>query len=204
MRRGELKTDQVAGCPGLKIPAQVVFYQARAGATGSDHLVYEVTTSTGEVGTYEDSGLVVEKHIAGEEFFDAEGAVSLALKPAVELLMQLHRSRQATDLAVSALAQAGVIRPWQINVKSGQGEQAISGLHHVDEAALGALSNDEFLKLRTALPIAYAQMLSMGQIGIFEHLARLHSQPGPAPVAALPESLDSLLERFGDDIIRFN
>jgi hypothetical protein len=53
VRRGELKTDQVAGCPGLKIPAQVVFYQARAGATGSDHLVYEVTNPTGEVGTYD-------------------------------------------------------------------------------------------------------------------------------------------------------
>jgi hypothetical protein len=53
------------------------------------------------------------------------------------------------------------------------------------------------------LPIAYAQLLSQGQVGIFEQLARLHSQPGPAPVAALPESLDSLLERFGDDTIRF-
>jgi hypothetical protein len=53
VRRGELKTDQVAGCPGLKIPAQVVFYQARAGATGSDHLVYEVTNPTGEAGTYD-------------------------------------------------------------------------------------------------------------------------------------------------------
>lgn len=53
VRRGELKTDQVAGCPGLKMPAQVVFYQARAGATGSDHLVYEVTNPTGEVGTFD-------------------------------------------------------------------------------------------------------------------------------------------------------
>jgi hypothetical protein len=53
VRRGELKTDQIAGCPGLKMPAQVVFYQARAGATGSDRLVYEVTNPTGEVGTYD-------------------------------------------------------------------------------------------------------------------------------------------------------
>ena len=50
--RGELKTDQVLGCPWLKIPAQVVFYQARVGAIG-DHLVYEVTTPTGEVGAYD-------------------------------------------------------------------------------------------------------------------------------------------------------
>ena len=53
VRRGELKTDQIAGCPGLKTPAQVVFYQARAGMAGSDHLVYEVTNPTGEVGTYD-------------------------------------------------------------------------------------------------------------------------------------------------------
>ena len=53
VRPGELKTDQVAGCPGLKTPAQVVFYQARAGAVGTDHVVYEVTTSSGEVGTYD-------------------------------------------------------------------------------------------------------------------------------------------------------
>jgi hypothetical protein len=151
----------------------------------------------------EGSGLVVEKHIAGEDFFDTDGTLSPALKPAMELLTQVQHSRQATDVAVSALAQAGVIRPWQINLKSEQGERAISGLHHVDEAALGALSNDDFLKLRTALPIAYAQLLSQGRLDVFEQLARLHSQPGSAPVAALPESLDSLLERFGDDTIRF-
>jgi tetratricopeptide (TPR) repeat protein len=49
VRRGELKTDQVAGCPGLKMPAQIAFYQARAGSIGADHLVYEVTNSTREV-----------------------------------------------------------------------------------------------------------------------------------------------------------
>lgn len=54
VRRGELKTDQVAGCPGLKTPVQVVFYQARTGSTGSDHLVYEVTNrENGEVGSYD-------------------------------------------------------------------------------------------------------------------------------------------------------
>ena len=53
VRRALLTTDKIAGCPGLKIPAQVVLYQARAGATGSDHLVYEVTTATGEVGSYD-------------------------------------------------------------------------------------------------------------------------------------------------------
>jgi hypothetical protein len=154
----------------------------------------------------EDSGLVAEGRSAGEDFFDEAGNVSAALKPVVELLTQFERSRKATDLAVSALAQAGVIRPWQIKVKSEQGEQAISGLHRIDEAALSALPDDGFLKLRitSALPIAYAQLLSAGQFGIFERLARVQAQPTPPPVVALPEGLDSLLGMLSnDDVIRF-
>ena len=50
VRRGALTTNAVPGCPGLKISAQVVFYQARAGSIGADQLVYEVTNPTGEVG----------------------------------------------------------------------------------------------------------------------------------------------------------
>ena len=53
MRVGELKTNQVAGCPELKTPARVLFDRARAGIVGTDHLVYEVTNPTGEVATYD-------------------------------------------------------------------------------------------------------------------------------------------------------
>ncbi len=53
VRVGELKTTQVAGCPGLKTPARVVFYQARAGAVGTDHLVYAITNPTSAVATYD-------------------------------------------------------------------------------------------------------------------------------------------------------
>jgi hypothetical protein len=138
----------------------------------------------------EESGLVVERE---------------AVKPVFETLTEVERSRRATDLAVAALAQAGVIRPWPIKVKTDQGDQAISGLHGIDAAALHALPDDEFVKLRTtsALPIAYAQMLSAGQLGVFERLARLH-QPVPSPVGALPESIDSLFANLKDDLIRFN
>jgi hypothetical protein len=153
----------------------------------------------------EASGLVTDASHSAEKFFDEAGAISPSLKPVVELLTQVERSRKATDLAVSALAQAGVIRPWPIKFKSEQGEQAINGLHHVDEAALAALPDEVFLKLRTAsaLPIAYAQMLSAGQLGIFEHLARVPAQRTPPPAAALPETIDSLFELPNDETIRF-
>ena len=53
VRKAVLTTDKVAGCPPIKTPAQVVFYQARSGYTGPDHLNYEVTSENGEVATYD-------------------------------------------------------------------------------------------------------------------------------------------------------
>ena len=111
----------------------------------------------------EQSNLVVDGSSAGEEFFDAQGNPAPVLKPAFDAAMALERNRKSTELAVAALAQAGVIRPWEIKVKSAEGERPISGLHRVDEAALRALPDETFLNLRktSALPIAYTQMLSM-------------------------------------------
>jgi hypothetical protein len=182
---------------GSYVPAWFRLYPFR--------MLPEQGTDTLMLSVDEESGLVVERNAAGEEFFDGEGNLSPALKPVFEALMVVERSRTVTDLAVAALAEAGVIRPWQIKLKTDQGEQSISGLHHIDEAALGGLPGDAFLQLRatSALPIAYAQMLSAGQLGIFERLAKLHNQPAPPPVAALPETIDSLLEGLGDDITRF-
>ena len=136
----------------------------------------------------EDSGLVVEGSGKGEEFFDAEGNLSPAVKPTFEALVLAERSRRDTELAVAALAQAGVMRPWQFKVRTDQGEKATSGLHRIDETALRALPDDVFLQLRatSALPIAYAHMLSAGQLGVFEQLARLHHRPAPSPLASLP------------------
>jgi hypothetical protein len=107
---------------------------------------------------------------------------------------------------VSPLAQAGVIKPWPITIKSEQGDRTVSGLYCFDEAALNALSNEDFLKLRAspALPIAYAQLLSMGQLGVFENLARIQAQLAPRPVAPLPDSLDKLFDRTDNLEIHFD
>jgi len=53
VRKALLTTNEVAGCPGLKIPAEVVFYRGRNGSAGTDHVVYKVTSSGGEVETYD-------------------------------------------------------------------------------------------------------------------------------------------------------
>jgi hypothetical protein len=53
VREGVLTTDKVAGCPQLKIPAEVVFYEAWTGYTGPDHVAYQVTDEKGEVASYD-------------------------------------------------------------------------------------------------------------------------------------------------------
>jgi hypothetical protein len=48
VRKAVLSTNKIAGCPGLKTPALVVFYQAKDGYSGSDHVSYAVTNAEGQ------------------------------------------------------------------------------------------------------------------------------------------------------------
>ena len=50
VRSGE-RVYSVANCPPIKIPAEVMIYEAREGATGTDRLVYDIVGATGQVST---------------------------------------------------------------------------------------------------------------------------------------------------------
>jgi hypothetical protein len=65
----------------------------------------------------EDSGLVVDADDTTEKFFEADGSPSAALKAMIEFLQQDEQNRPLTDLAVAALAKAGLIEPWPLTVK---------------------------------------------------------------------------------------
>jgi hypothetical protein len=140
---------------------------------------------------------------AGEDFFDQKNNLTPRVKKIFDFLSEYERNRQATDVAVSALAEAGVIRPWPIRIEAGNDKRKPAGLHRIDEAAFNALSDDVFVKLRKnlALPIAYAQMLSAAHINVFEQLAR--GQLRPKPAAGFPESLDGLFGMSSGDTIKF-
>src|ERR1700689_853582 len=53
VRKAVLSTDKIPGCPGLKTPALVVFYQAKEGYSGSDHVSYAVTNPEGQTQGYD-------------------------------------------------------------------------------------------------------------------------------------------------------
>ena len=73
VRKAVLATNQVTGCPGLKTPAQVAFYQPRAGFVGPDRVSYEVTAENGEVATYEMTITVKAAPEASPPADDAKG-----------------------------------------------------------------------------------------------------------------------------------
>ena len=185
---------------GAYIPASVRAYPfALVPQSGGDQVTLCIDAASGAV--LDDGG-------PGEDFFDHEGNPATATKQALDLLIGFERSRKITDAAVSALADAGVIQPWALKIKSGDAERMLGGLYRIDEAALGKLPDEAVLKLHrtgAALAIAYAQMFSMGQVAIFEQFELLQQQLKPAaPVQpALPESLDSLFGIANDDTVRF-
>jgi len=134
----------------------------------------------------EASGLVVDAG-QGETFFDEDGRPSKALRDVLELLSQAERSRMAAQAAVDALAAAGLIQAWPLNIQQGEQNVPVTGLYRIDEAALNALENEAFFTLRRlgALPVEYAQLLSMNQLAVLQQLAQIQAKlntPTPSVV----------------------
>jgi SapC len=134
----------------------------------------------GALGIDEDSGLVVDNGEGDslEEFFAADGTLAPTTKAIGELLHFAERDQVATTRAVSVLADAGLINPWPLTMQVGDRQISVNGLHSVNEAALNALDDATFLKLRKAssLVIAYAQLLSMVQVHGLARLSLMQQQ----------------------------
>lgn len=124
----------------------------------------------------EDSGLLADGN-AGERFFDEAGEVAEPTKQVVDFLSTVETNRQVTNNACAALVRAGVIKPWDITLKTEAGDRKIGGLHQIDESALNAISAEAFETLRQAgsLPLAYCQMLSMQHLAGLGKLAEAHA-----------------------------
>ena len=126
----------------------------------------------------EASGLVVENTEDGNAFFDDQDQPTQGIKDFLNFLTQIKASRDGTEGAVNALADAGLITPWEINLKQGEKVVPVEGLYSVDESALNKLDDEDFLAVRKAggLALAYAQLLSMNQLVVLERLGKLQGQ----------------------------
>lgn len=117
--------------------------------------------------------------LAGDAFFNADGAPSMAIKHVLDFLSQQEGNQNITAAACAKLQELQLIVPWNITVQRGSGEQKVEGLYKVDEAALNALADEYFVTLRQngALLMAYCQLLSMQHLSILGQLARARTTP---------------------------
>jgi hypothetical protein len=145
----------------------------------------------------EDSGLVHADRTAGTPFFDPDGELSVPVKEVLAFLSHQERSRTVTHARVADLAAAGLIQEWPLTVRINDREKKVLGLHRIDEAKLNALEAEPFLSVRQALPIAYAQMLSMGHVKGLEKMAQQYRM---APQhQQMEDKTPDFLAAFGDD-----
>ncbi|MFO7911128.1 MAG: SapC family protein, partial [Desulfotignum sp.] len=72
----------------------------------------------------------------------------------------------------------GVVMEWPLKIQDKDQEKPVTGLYRIDETKFNALADETFLKVRKAgaLPIAYAQLFSMGNIQNFAQLAKAQGQ----------------------------
>jgi hypothetical protein len=134
----------------------------------------------------EDSGLVCEASDDAEKFFDADGNPSVRIREISEFLHRVEQDRMMIEFSVRALREAGVIKPWPVTVAVGNQQVTVRDLLGVDEAALNALDDDAFVKLRkaSALTVAYAQIVSKGQLGTLGQLTLVRQQlANPSQIA---------------------
>lgn len=133
-----------------------------------------------------DSGLLHASQ--GETLFDAEGSPTQAVKDVLGFLEQVARNRQATQAICAVLAQHQLIQPWPLQIQTAQGEQAITGLFRIDEAALNQLEAPALKTLQAcgALAMAYMQLLSMQHM---EKLAQQARRGSPTLGASQPSAV---------------
>jgi hypothetical protein len=126
----------------------------------------------------EESSLIVDPDQNTEKFFENDGSPSAASKVILEFLRRTAHDRALADLATASLVEAGVIQPWPLTVPIGNQQIRVEGLHRVDEAALNALGDEAFCKLRkgSALVAAYGQMLSTGQVSVLARLTGIQQR----------------------------
>jgi hypothetical protein len=119
-----------------------------------------------------DSGLVDAD--GDQRFFDAAGEVAQPVKDALNFLQQIHNNRAVTGRVCAALAAEDLFQPWPLKVQTPDGERTIDGLFRIDEARLNSLDPDALTRVQKAggLPVAYCQLLSMGNIQTLGLIAR--------------------------------
>lgn len=116
--------------------------------------------------TDEDSGLISEKK--GAPLFEDNGEASETLKKALDFATDYQRAAHFSMAFSAEMKRLSLLQPLNIEVKiSEDKKQKIEGLQRIDEKRLNALSEEDFIALRTKgfLPLIYAHLFSLNALG---------------------------------------
>ncbi|WP_175400997.1 SapC family protein [Terasakiispira papahanaumokuakeensis] len=102
------------------------------------------------------------------------------------VLQQYRRERYYTDVAVQALVDAQMIKPWRIEVRDGPDAASgafWSGLYRIDETALRQSDSATLKRLNQlgALGIAHSQLLAQHRLATLRELYQIHHDYVPEP-----------------------
>lgn len=167
---------------GLYVPAALRGYPFRLGRTNGEGNNFALLVD-------EASNLVIDQAVGdqGIPFFDDAGNPHPETQKVLEFLAKTRQSMEMSERAVAALADKGVLEAWPLQIKDGEEERQVAGVSRINEAALNALSPDDLTLLRDsgALAIAYAQLLSMGNLAVLSTLAQAHAKANAQKAARM-------------------
>lgn len=178
---------------GSYVPASVRGYPFGLGKSEQGELVLCI-----------DSAHIVQPGDGGAPLFDENGEPTKGMSSTLDFLNQCENDRQRTQAAVDALQAAGVIKPWELSIDRGEGEDPakIGGLYRVDEHALNTLAAEDYASLQGApMALAHVHLFSVSERKQLTDRYAYHAQQSSQ------ESTDDLDHLFGegdDDDLSFD
>lgn len=123
----------------------------------------------------EASGLVVDGQDGAEKFFHENGDPAAAITAVLNFLDTLTQHKAQTDKICKVMDSLDLFSSWDITIQHEDPDQVsgkVEGIFRINEEALNALNGKDLEKLQEcgALSTAYAQLLSMQNIKLFEGL----------------------------------
>lgn len=120
---------------------------------------------------------VVNGGDAARPFYAEDGELAPTVREVCDFLTRQLADEQATARAAEALADAGLLRPWEIAIATQASIRRVEGLQCVDEEALNGIGADELAALRDngALGMAYCLLISMQHLPKLGELADAHA-----------------------------
>lgn len=93
----------------------------------------------------------------------------------LKFLTEIERGRVITVNALKRLSELELIEPWNLTIKTKDGDKNIEGFFKINEQKMASLSDEDFLSLRKtgAIQLAYGQLFSMNSLYILGRLAQI-------------------------------